>query len=152
MTQRLCCPFCGNPHPRWLLDGMLPESGSVICGATSCGGEMQAASEKQGWSRWNTRTSEPVLREPASLAGARVVVDEVDHEPELCPRCGYPTTRDDGGGTCACNRVPDGARMARCSLCRQEFPDDHLSHGVCATCRTKAAWVHDDEASTHSEP
>ncbi len=175
MSNRLSCPFCGNSHPRWLLDGMLPESGSVICGATSCGGEMQAASDDQGWSRWNTRASERMSTLEAEAQMCGHLEDGYRGKPGMYPDWVFHASKDREhreksipwlndllaalewqGGTIHDalnavwrivqdaknrNRVPDGARMARCSLCRQEFPDDHLANGVCATCRPKAGWV-----------
>ncbi len=134
----LPCPYCGNSHPRWLTDGMLPESGCVICGNFSCGGEMQAASEQQGWSRWNTRTSQRIN-------------DELLHALKKMRRTMYSDKSEESVVADAAiaraeslrtsDRVPDGARMARCSLCKQHFPADYLSAGVCATCRPQAGWV-----------
>ncbi len=143
-TQNLSCPFCSNPNPRWQReDDLVAGDGSIVCGSLSCGATMEADTEAKAWAMWDTRVSVPELREPASLAGRLLLVDE-------------PTCSCDCDEPCPVHFVPTGARMAKCSLCKQEFPDDHLSAGVCATCRPNAWWAEvgrrDADASTHSEP
>jgi hypothetical protein len=55
----LPCPFCGNPYPKFNVDGGTSPNGkhvwAVRCRVAACGARVKADNANKALKRWNTR-------------------------------------------------------------------------------------------------